>query len=120
VIVVHTLDQLGRTVRDTLNLIRELTERCVGVHNLADPTKVDSSNPADPMAQLAVLLLALIWADGTHLPTPQPTRGRRRSLTVARRPHDPGSCRQPNPDCPYTAPNSAGGPILVRDLAYTQ
>ena len=59
VIVVHTLDRLGRTVRDTLNLIHELAERGIGVRNLADPIKVDSSNPNDPMAQLAVVLLAL-------------------------------------------------------------
>jgi len=59
VIVVHTLDRLGRTVHDTLNLIHELTERGVGIRNLADPIKVDSTNPADPMAQLAVVLLAL-------------------------------------------------------------
>ena len=59
VIVVHTLDRLGRTVRDTLNLIHELAEGGVGIRNLADPIKVDSSNPSDPMAQLAVLLLAL-------------------------------------------------------------
>lgn len=59
VIVVHTLDRLGRTVRDTLNMIHELAERGVGVRNLADPIKVDSSNPDDPMAQLAVVLLAL-------------------------------------------------------------
>jgi len=56
VIVVHTLDRLGKTVRDTLNLIHELTERGVGVRNLADPIKVDS---ADPMGQLVVVLLAL-------------------------------------------------------------
>jgi len=59
VIVVHTLDRLGRTVRDTLNLIHELTETGVGVRNLADPIRVDSSRPEDPMAQLAVVLLAL-------------------------------------------------------------
>jgi len=59
VIVVHTLDRLGRTVRDTLNLIHDLTERGVGVRNLADPIRVDSSRPEDPMAQLAVVLLAL-------------------------------------------------------------
>lgn len=59
VIVVHTLDRLGRTVRDTLNLIHELAERGVGVRTLADPIKVDSSDPDDPMAQLAVVLLAL-------------------------------------------------------------
>ncbi|MDV5999538.1 recombinase family protein [Kocuria rhizophila] len=59
VIVVHTLDRLGRTVRDTLNLIHDLAQRGVGVRNLADPIKVDSSNPTDPMAQLSVVLLAL-------------------------------------------------------------
>ena len=59
VIVVHTLDRLGRTVRDTLNLIHQLRERGVGVRNLADPIRVDSANPEDPMAQLAVVLLAL-------------------------------------------------------------
>lgn len=58
-IVVHTLDRLGRTVRDTLNLIHELSERGIGVRNLADPIRIDSTNPEDPMAQLAVVLLAL-------------------------------------------------------------
>jgi DNA invertase Pin-like site-specific DNA recombinase len=59
VIVVHTLDRLGRTVRDTLNLIHELRQRGVGVRNLADPIRIDSADPEDPMAQLAVVLLAL-------------------------------------------------------------
>ena len=66
VIVVHTLDRLGRTVRDTLNLIHDLAERGVGLRNLADPIKVDSTDikvdstdPADPMGQLALVLLAL-------------------------------------------------------------
>ena len=59
VIVVHTLDRLGRTVRDTLNMIHQLSERGIGVRNLADPIRVDSSCPEDPMAQLAVVLLAL-------------------------------------------------------------
>lgn len=36
VIVVHTLDRFGRTVRDTLGLIHDLAERGVGVRNLAD------------------------------------------------------------------------------------
>lgn len=59
VIVVHTLDRLGRTVRDTLNLIHDLGDRGVGVRNLADPIRVDSSNTEDPMSQLAVVMLAL-------------------------------------------------------------
>jgi DNA invertase Pin-like site-specific DNA recombinase len=57
--VVHTLDRLGRTVRDTLNLIHDLSERGVGVRNLADPIRVDTASPDDPMAQLAVVMLAL-------------------------------------------------------------
>src|SRR5680860_1544065 len=59
VIVVHTLDRLGRTVRDTLNLIHDLTARGVGLRNLADPIRIDSTDPDDPMAQLALVLLAL-------------------------------------------------------------
>ncbi len=59
VLVVHTLDRLGRTVRDTLNLVHELKERGVGVRTLADPLPIDTSNPNSPMAQLAVILLAL-------------------------------------------------------------
>lgn len=58
-IVVHTLDRLGRTVRDTLNLMHELTERRVGVRTLADPLRIDTSTPDSPMAQLAVVMLAL-------------------------------------------------------------
>ncbi len=46
VIVVHTLDRLGRTVRDTRNMIHELTERGVGVRNLADPIRVDPPGAA--------------------------------------------------------------------------
>lgn len=59
IIVVHTLDRLGRTVRDTLNLIHDLQERDVGIRNIADPIRVDTSRPDDPMAALAVVLLAL-------------------------------------------------------------
>ena len=36
-----------------------MAEGGIGIRNLADPIKVDSSNPADPLAQLAVVLLAL-------------------------------------------------------------
>lgn len=59
VIVVHTLDRLGRTVRDTLNMLHDLREREVGVRTLADPMPVDSSDPHDPMAQLSVVILSL-------------------------------------------------------------
>jgi len=66
VIVVHTLDRLGRTVRDTLHLIRELTERGVGVRNLADPIKVDSGDPADPMGQVAGVLALFAQMERTY------------------------------------------------------
>ncbi|MEV7574352.1 recombinase family protein [Pseudarthrobacter sp. NPDC089323] len=59
VIVIHTLDRLGRTVRDTLNLMHELKERGVGVRTLADPLRIDTSNPDSPVAQVAVIMLAL-------------------------------------------------------------
>ncbi|MBM4496978.1 recombinase family protein [Rhodococcus hoagii] len=45
VIVTHTLDRLGRNVRDTLNLIHDLRERGIGVRKLADPIRIDSTNP---------------------------------------------------------------------------
>jgi DNA invertase Pin-like site-specific DNA recombinase len=59
VLVVHTLDRLGRTVRDTLNIVHELRERGAGVRTLADPLAVDTAEPDSPMAQLAFVMLAL-------------------------------------------------------------
>ncbi|MEO5318147.1 hypothetical protein PV761_06120 [Arthrobacter sp. CC3] len=34
----HTLDRLGRTGRDTLNMVHDLKERGVGARTLADPS----------------------------------------------------------------------------------
>jgi DNA invertase Pin-like site-specific DNA recombinase len=59
VLVVHTLDRLGRTVRDTLNLVHDLKERGVGVRTLADPLAIDTTEAGGPMSQLAFLMLAL-------------------------------------------------------------
>jgi len=86
---------VGRTVRDTLNLIHELTERGVGVRNLADPIKVDSANPADPMAQLAVVLLALFRPNGAdlHVGTGGARQSRGHCQGPARRPPLRGSTR---------------------------
>ncbi len=64
VLVVHTSDRLERTVSDTPDGIRDLAARGVGVRDLADPIKVDSSDPSEPMAQLAVVLLALFIQTG--------------------------------------------------------
>ncbi|MCD4850764.1 recombinase family protein [Paenarthrobacter nitroguajacolicus] len=59
VIVVHTLDRFGRTVRDTLNLVHELKERDIGIRTLADPLAIDTTAPDSSMAQLAFVMLAL-------------------------------------------------------------
>jgi DNA invertase Pin-like site-specific DNA recombinase len=40
-------------------MIHQPAERGIGIQSLADPIKVDSSRPEDPMTQLAVVLLAL-------------------------------------------------------------
>jgi len=49
-----------------LNLIHELTERGVGVRNLADPIKVDSADPTDAMGQLVVLLALFAQMERTY------------------------------------------------------
>ncbi|WP_426990561.1 recombinase family protein [Pseudarthrobacter sp. Y6] len=59
VLVVHTLDRLGRTVRDTLNMVHELKERGVGIRTLADPLAIDTAEPDSPMSQLAFVMLEL-------------------------------------------------------------
>lgn len=95
VIVVHTLDRLGRTVRDTLNLIHDLQQRGIGVRNLANPIRIDSSAPDDPMAQLAVVLLALFAQmertyaieRAAHARTVATAKGRRVGRPVTVDPH---------------------------------
>jgi len=47
-------------------LIHELTERGVGVRNLADPVKVDSADPADVVGQLVVLLALFAQMERTY------------------------------------------------------
>jgi DNA invertase Pin-like site-specific DNA recombinase len=57
VIVVHTLDRIGRNVRDVLNLIHDLAERTVAIRSLADPLPINTAD--DGMGRIAFLLLAL-------------------------------------------------------------
>ena len=99
VIVVHTLDRLGRTVHDTLNLIHELTERGVGVRNLADPIKVDSADPAGAMGHLAVVLLALFAQMERTYTTERAARtaGRWAARACWTRPCWPTQCTWPTP-----------------------
>lgn len=55
--MVHTLDRIGRNLREVLNLVHELSERGVGVRSLADPLPINTAD--EGMARIAFLLLAL-------------------------------------------------------------
>lgn len=57
-ITVVTLDRLARNMRDTLNLIHDLTAKRIGIRSLKDPIPVDTSSD-ELMAKLSVMLLAL-------------------------------------------------------------
>jgi DNA invertase Pin-like site-specific DNA recombinase len=57
VIVVHTLDRIGRNLREVLNLVHDLSERGIGVRSLADPLPINTAD--EGVARIAFLLLAL-------------------------------------------------------------
>lgn len=56
-IVVHTLDRLGRNLREVLNLVHDLAEKRIGVRSLADPLPINTTD--EGMGRIAFLLLAL-------------------------------------------------------------
>ena len=56
-IVVHTLDRIGRNLREVLNLVHDLAGRGIGVRSLADPLPIDTTD--EGMGRIAFLLLAL-------------------------------------------------------------
>jgi DNA invertase Pin-like site-specific DNA recombinase len=56
-IVVHTLDRLGRNLREVLNLVHDLAEKRIGVRSLADPLPINTAD--EGMGRIAFLLLAL-------------------------------------------------------------
>ncbi|MFI0452683.1 recombinase family protein [Actinomadura sp. 6N118] len=56
-IVVHTLDRIGRNLREVLNLVHDLAERGIGVRSLADPLPINTAD--EGMGRIAFLLLAL-------------------------------------------------------------
>lgn len=56
-IVVHTLDRLGRNLREVLNLVHDMAERGIGVRSLADPLPINTAEQG--MGRIAFLLLAL-------------------------------------------------------------
>jgi DNA invertase Pin-like site-specific DNA recombinase len=56
-IVVHTLDRLGRNLREVLNLVLDLAGRGIGMRSLADPLPINTAD--EGMGRIAFLLLAL-------------------------------------------------------------
>ena len=56
-IVVHTLDRIGRNLREVLNLVHDLAGRGIGVRSLADPLPISTADQR--MGRIAFLLLAL-------------------------------------------------------------
>ncbi len=56
-IVVHTLDRLGRNLREVLNLVHDLAGKGIGVRSLADPLPINTAD--EGMGRIAFLLLAL-------------------------------------------------------------
>ena len=53
----HTLDRIGRNLREVLNLVHDLAGRGVGVRSLADPLPISTAD--EGMGRIAFLLLAL-------------------------------------------------------------
>ena len=53
----HTLDRIGRNLREVLNLVHDLDQRGIGVRTLADPLPIATTG--EGMGRIAFLLLAL-------------------------------------------------------------
>jgi DNA invertase Pin-like site-specific DNA recombinase len=63
-ITVCTLDRLARNMRDTLNLVHDLTERGIGIRVLNPEMDTSGDNPMARMMLMVISLLAemeLIW-----------------------------------------------------------
>lgn len=56
-LVVHTLDRLGRNLREVLNLVHDLNDKQIGVRSLADPLPINTAD--EGLGHIAFLLLAL-------------------------------------------------------------
>ena len=56
-VVVHTLDRIGRNLREVLNLVHDLAGRGIGVRSLADPLPINTAG--EGIGRIAFLLLAL-------------------------------------------------------------
>jgi DNA invertase Pin-like site-specific DNA recombinase len=53
-----TLDRLGRNMRETLNMVHDLTQRGIFLRTLGDKLAVDTSDPG-PGTDMAIALLAM-------------------------------------------------------------
>ena len=56
-VVVHTLDRIGRNLREVLNLVHDLDQGGIGFRTLADPLPIATTS--EGMGRIAFLLLAL-------------------------------------------------------------
>jgi DNA invertase Pin-like site-specific DNA recombinase len=72
-IVVHTLDRIGRNLREVLNLVHDLAGRGIGVRSLADPLPIDTTD--EGMGRIAFGLLALFAEMAPTRPTRSSTPG---------------------------------------------
>ncbi|GAA3154839.1 hypothetical protein GCM10010466_52230 [Planomonospora alba] len=75
VVVLHTLDRLGRNLREVLGLVHELAERGTGVRTLADPLPINTAE--EGTARIAFLLIAPLLrclCCSSVLPTPPCSR----------------------------------------------
>ena len=65
-----TLDRLGRNMRETLNLVHDLTQRGIFLRTLGDKLAVDTSDPG-PGTDMAIALLAM-FAQPFQVGVPSP------------------------------------------------
>jgi DNA invertase Pin-like site-specific DNA recombinase len=56
-IVVHTLDRLGRNLREVLGLVHDLAGRGIGVRSLADPLPIDTTDEGTGAIAFGMLAL---------------------------------------------------------------
>ena len=98
-IVVHTLDRLGRNLRDVLNIVHDLAERGIGVRTLADPISINTTD--EGMGRIAFLFLAL-FAEMERTFTAERAAHARAVAEAAGRPTRDGPW--PTPPPPSTTP----------------
>ena len=98
-IVVHTLDRLGRNLREVLNLVHELAERGIGVRSLADPLPINTAERAWAASRFCCSRCSLRWN------APSPPNGRR---TPAPSPKPPAASRSATSRTPPTRSTTPG------------